>query len=287
MSLPFSAIHHSWTRSTCHEPKLKSFYVQEIKFEIKHTAHTMDCNDPNLEAFESNLRAMTRGKNAALASNLRKTLQTLSQLENRATSRRRRHSARIPMPRQMVHHLMANLIWTIHRMILKHPQNGNSKGILTVLWANGLSLGVCRGNLSRRNFGRRGRALLTKCSCSCPSYGNILPSGGWIRQGIVEIADSRLRTDRIGKPKAEEKRDRCSWVWVGKDIGQKFRRILFHDKYIVDTHRVTDLTDIWGNWKAIFSCTVRVDPPWDGRDLADITNKKLKETDQKKEIAKC
>ena len=176
---------------------------------------------------------------------------------------------------------MANLIWTIHRMILKHPQNGNSKGILTVLWANGLSRGVCRGNLSRRNFGRRGRALLTKCSCSCPSYGNILPSCGWIRQGIVEIADSRLRTDRIGKPKAEEKMDRCSWVWKGKDIGQKIHRILFHDKYIVDTHRVT------GNWKAIFSCTVRVDPPWDGRDLADIMNKKLKETDQKKELAKC
>ena len=32
---------------------------------------------------------------------------------------------------------MASLIWTIHRMFLKHPQNGSSRGTFILLLANG------------------------------------------------------------------------------------------------------------------------------------------------------
>ena len=50
---------------------LKSF---KIEFEIQHTVHTMDCYDPDFEAFVSNfrpiLRARESGKTAALVSNL-------------------------------------------------------------------------------------------------------------------------------------------------------------------------------------------------------------------------
>ena len=34
---------------------VKTFLSLKIEFEIQHTAHTMDCNNPDLEAFESNL----------------------------------------------------------------------------------------------------------------------------------------------------------------------------------------------------------------------------------------
>ena len=57
--------------TSTHVPMLKSF---KIEFEIQHTVHTMDCYDPDFEAFESNfrpiLRARESGKTAALVSNL-------------------------------------------------------------------------------------------------------------------------------------------------------------------------------------------------------------------------
>ena len=40
----------------------------------------------------------------------------------------------------VAHHLMASLFQTIHRMIMKHPQNGSSKGISTLLLVTALGL---------------------------------------------------------------------------------------------------------------------------------------------------
>ena len=42
----------------------------------------------------------------------------------------------------VAHHLMASLFQTIHRMIMKHPQNGSSKGISTLLLVTALGLEV-------------------------------------------------------------------------------------------------------------------------------------------------
>ena len=60
---------------SCHVPALKVKTSEfKNKFEIHHTAHTMDCDDPELDAFKSNLVALIGvielGKNAALLSNL-------------------------------------------------------------------------------------------------------------------------------------------------------------------------------------------------------------------------
>ena len=63
----------------CMRSKLSRTYVKtswsfKIKFEIHHTAHALDFDDPELDAFESNLVALIRvrelGKIAALLSNL-------------------------------------------------------------------------------------------------------------------------------------------------------------------------------------------------------------------------
>ena len=50
-----------------------------------------------------------------------------------------------------MHHLMFSLTWTSHQMILKHPQNGSSKGILTLLWTHHQ-----QGKLMKTLFGLSG-----------------------------------------------------------------------------------------------------------------------------------
>ena len=48
-----------WYLLLGHAPAFKTFKSFKIELEIQHTAHTMmACNDPDLEGFESNLRAI-------------------------------------------------------------------------------------------------------------------------------------------------------------------------------------------------------------------------------------
>ena len=68
---------------------------------------------------------------------------------------------------------------------MKHQQNGSSKGISTLNLAAGQ-----QGKLMTMHLGSGGGAVFTNCSCSSPSYGNILQFGGRTPQGIVETADS-------------------------------------------------------------------------------------------------
>ena len=102
---------------------------------MKHTSHTIDGtgNDPDLEAFESNLPVITRArklvKYAALVSNLCPNASDPhsvgayskddAQLESHCCTQS--------------NDLIASLIWIIHQMILKHPQNKSSKGVSTLL----------------------------------------------------------------------------------------------------------------------------------------------------------
>ena len=45
---------------------VKNVLKFKIEFEIQHDAHTLDCNDPDLEAFESNLCAINRARESDL-----------------------------------------------------------------------------------------------------------------------------------------------------------------------------------------------------------------------------
>ena len=57
-------------------------------------------------------------------------------------------------------------------------------------------------------------AVFTNCSCSCPQHGMCLQFGGRTRQGMVEIADSRLCTDR-----QVESASRLQWrKWIGAAV---------------------------------------------------------------------
>ena len=104
----------------------------KIEFEIQHAAHTMVGNDPDLQAFESNLRRILPerklGKAAALVSNLPRTHQTLNRLAYRATTM-------LDANPPVAYHL--SQIWRIYLMITKHPQNGSSKSIFTLKLAAG------------------------------------------------------------------------------------------------------------------------------------------------------
>ena len=53
------ALHAVVCAPCTHVKKILRF---KIEFEIQHTAHTMESDDPDLEAFESNLRAIIRAR---------------------------------------------------------------------------------------------------------------------------------------------------------------------------------------------------------------------------------
>ena len=55
----------------------------------------------------------------------------------------------------VAHHLIASRIQGIYRMIMKHPQNGSSKGISTLLLAAGP-----QGKLMTTEFGQRWRSSI-------------------------------------------------------------------------------------------------------------------------------
>ena len=64
------------------------------------------------------------------------------------------------------------------------------------------------------------KLIFANYSCSFPSHGNLLQLGGRTRQRIVETANTRLCTGKIGEPTTAEKKDRSSCVGVGKDPGR-------------------------------------------------------------------
>ena len=111
----------------------------------------MDSDDPDLQAFESNLRRILRereiGKAAALKSNL---CPNASDPQSIGVSSK--DSARRDSP--VAHHL--SRIRRIYQMITKHPQNGSSKGISTLKLAAGP-----QGKLMKTQFGQRWRNLPT------------------------------------------------------------------------------------------------------------------------------
>ena len=85
----------------------------------------MDCNDPDLEAFDSNLRAIIWAREldetAALLFNIcPNASESMIRPSNGGRIEQRKCSLLNANP-TAAHHLMASLIRTINRMIMKHP----------------------------------------------------------------------------------------------------------------------------------------------------------------------
>ena len=105
-----------------------------IAFKMQYTArlgsHTIDCNDPDLQVFESNLPAIIRarelGENSALVSHLCSNATGPHLVGSGLGVSRKDDAQENPT---VTHHLIASLIQTIHHMILKHTQNGSWKCI--------------------------------------------------------------------------------------------------------------------------------------------------------------
>ena len=167
----------------------------------------MDSDDPDLQAFESNLRRILRerelGKAAALAPNL---CPNASDPQSIGVSR---------IPLWHIISLRFGVFAGWSRNILRIEVR---MAYLFFCWPL-----VLREDLWRRTRGSSGGgggAIFTNCSCSCPSRGNFLQFGGRTRQGIVETADTRLCTGKIGEPTTVEKMDWSSCVGMGKDPGR-------------------------------------------------------------------
>ena len=108
-----------------------------IEFETQHTANTIDDDNPDLEAFVSNSRAIIQarelGQNAPLVSKLYSNAsdpQLVRVSSKRCLGVISGFSAKMTLNKNptAAHHLIASLICIIHHMILKHSQNGSSKG---------------------------------------------------------------------------------------------------------------------------------------------------------------
>ena len=119
-------------------PILKLFKVLKLNLKSS-TAHTMDCNDSDFEAFESNLcqilQVRALGKTALLLQHKCPIFALTHQALNRSAYLALTMLDTNPI---MADHLMASLIQTIYRMIMKHRQNGSLKGISTLLLPAGL-----------------------------------------------------------------------------------------------------------------------------------------------------
>ena len=185
----------------------------------------MDCYDSDLEAFESNLRAIIRarelGKTAALVSkfctNATDPPLVCASSKDHDDTQRESHCCASSHGQSDPHDSQDN-----HEKSALIPQNGSSKGISKLLLA-----AERRDNLWRRSLGSSGGAVITNCSCSCscpPHHdGSVLQFGGRTRQGVVKTAGSRLCTGKICNQTTMEKMNRCSCVTcvgVGKDQGQ-------------------------------------------------------------------
>ena len=173
----------------------------------------MDSDDPELQAFESNLCRILRerelGKAAALKSNL--CPNALDPQSIGVSSKDNfRHKSPCCTSSQSDSEVPVLPGWS--RNILRMEVR---KAYLFFCWPP-----VRRENVWRRSSGSGGEAIFTECSCSCASHGDFLQFGGRTWQGIVETADTRLCTGKICEPTTVEKMDRSSCVGVGKDPGR-------------------------------------------------------------------
>ena len=185
----------------------------------------MDSNDPDLEAFESNLSAIIwarqLGKTAELVSNL---------CPNPSDPQSIRVSSKD-------NSLLDSLCGTSSHCQsdsddsqddLEKSAEYKFKGHLYFAagsWST--------GRLMKIQSGSCGGAVFTKCSCSCPPHGNVSQFGvwtAWTRQGTVETADSRLCTGEI------------KWIGPASLEWEKLHGgISLHKIYILDTQEKTDL----------------------------------------------
>ena len=163
----------------------------------------MDCNDPDLEAFDSNLRAIIWAREldetAALLFNIcPNASESMIRPSNGGRIEQRKCSLLNANP-TAAHHLMASLIRTIYRMIMKHPQNGRSKGTSILQLPRSPCGHVPAGpsgpqrKLMNMQFGQQWvtNSLTVPVPVQCPAHKTVLHICGWARQEIVETADDR------------------------------------------------------------------------------------------------
>ena len=176
----------------------------------------MDGDDPDLEAFESNLRRILRaralGKTADLVSNLCPNASDpqsvgVSCVSSKDDAQREPHWQQWATA---AHRLNASWIQTIYQIIMKHWQNGSSKGTSTLkLTASP------QGKLMKTQFGQLWRSSI----CQLFPYLSIAWKVFTIRQpnqtgncwNCLFEANSELTTVK--------KMDRCSCFGVRKDPG--------------------------------------------------------------------
>ena len=94
---------------------------------------------PNFLFFKSDLRAQIRVRNLE---NIAELVPNLSQNASDPHSVQESSDNDAQQNPNGAHRLMSCLIWTMHSMILKHPQKGSLKGNFTLVPPNGH-----RGNL--------------------------------------------------------------------------------------------------------------------------------------------
>ena len=171
----------------------------------------MNGNDPDLEAFESNLHAIIRatdwGKTGALESlpecirpSICRRYDCVSTLNKNSTSAH--------------HHLIASLLQTIHWMILKHPQNGSSNDISTLLLADG-----SQGKLMKTQFDQLWRSTVLPIVPVPPTKRKIFTIRR--RNPTGKLLKLPIRGHVLAKS-ASRWQWRCSCVGVRKDPGRNW-----------------------------------------------------------------
>ena len=157
------------------------------------------------------MQLFEREKAAGLVSNL--------SFQTRQTLNRSAYCAKMTLNDNptATHHLMANLIQTTRLMIMKHPQNGSSKGISTLLLVAGPE-----GNLMKTQFGQRWRRSIHDLPTVPIPVQSMESFYNWAaepnRELIVETADSRKCTGKVGEQTTMEKMHRS-----GKRSRAEFR----------------------------------------------------------------
>ena len=98
------------------------------------------------------------------------------------------------------HHLIASQIRTIYLMITKHPQNGSSKGISTLLLAAGP-----KGKFMKTQFGQLWRSSICQLFLFLFTARKILQFVSRTQQAIVETAYAEAICRQIRRANDSEK----------------------------------------------------------------------------------
>ena len=161
----------------------------------------MQSDDPDLEAFETNLcatiQARELGKTSALVSNICPNAsdpQEVCILSKQEST--------------MAHHLIASLIWTTHQMILKISTEWKFEAHLYFL-ADSRSA----GNTYEDTVWSAVESSIYQLFLFLSTAWKFLQFGGRTRQGIVGAADLRQCTCKIG----EQKTFQTLRTWPGAD----------------------------------------------------------------------